>query len=125
MYRLDPIQYTPPAKPHSTSLVQEYPHFKSSDGISGSEGLKDMVLVQRLDEIGHIGAHHFPARPIASADLVGDARLVIPLLHEFEDLGPDNIQAKHLAVMDVEENSSVHCLSLPNCVGYAEHCLAS
>jgi hypothetical protein len=42
-------------------------------------------------------------------------------LHEFEDFGPDNIQAKHLAVMDVEENSSVHCLCAPDCVGYFEH----
>src|SRR5216684_200823 len=94
----------------------------SSSNISGSNGLKDVVFVQSLDEIEHVGAHHFPACPIASADLVGDLWLVVSPLHQLEDFGPYDIQAKHLAVMDVEENSSVHRLCSPNCVGYLEHC---
>ena len=80
------------------------------------------MLVQRLNEIEHIGAHHFPAGPVVTADFVCDSCLVISPLHQFEDLGPDNIQAKHLAVMDIEENSSIHCLGSPDCVGYSEHC---
>jgi hypothetical protein len=43
-------------------------------------------------------------------------------LHQFEDLGSDNIEAKHLAVMNVEKNSSIRCLGSPDCVGYSEHC---
>jgi len=80
------------------------------------------MLVQRLDEFEHIGTYHFPAGPIRTADFLGDSCLVISTLHQFEDLGSDNIQAKHLTVMDVEENSSIHCLGSPNCVGYPEHC---
>lgn len=80
------------------------------------------MFVQSLDEIEHIGAHHFSICPINPADFVCDSWLVVTLLHEFEDLGPDDIQAKQLAVMDVEENSSIHCLCSPNCVGYSEHC---
>jgi len=83
------------------------------------------MLVQSLNEIEYICAHHFPACPIVAANFVCDSCLVASLLHEFEDFGPDNVQAKHLAVMDVEENSSVHCLCSPNCVGYLEHLLRS
>src|SRR6267143_4660641 len=95
--------------------------FNSSSDVSGSSGLEDVVFVQSLDEIAHIGAHHFPACPVVAAHFVCDSCLVASLLHEFEDLGPDNVQGKHLAVMDVEENPSVHCLCSPNCVGYSEH----
>src|SRR6267378_5005207 len=95
--------------------------FKSSNSVSGSHGLEDVMLVERRDEIAHIGAHHFPAGPIGTADFVCDSCLVISPLHQFEDLGPDNIQAKHLAVMNVEENSPIHGLGSPGCVGYSEH----
>src|SRR5882724_12015694 len=95
--------------------------FKSSNDVSGSGGLKDVTLVQRLNEIAYIGAHHFPVCPIDTADFVCDSCLVISTLHQFEDLGSDNIQAKHLTVMDVEKNSSIHCLCLPECVGNPEH----
>jgi len=94
---------------------------KSSNDVSGSDGLKDVMLVQRLNEIEHIGAHHFPAGPVVTADFVCDSCLVISPLHQFEDLGPDNIQAKHLAVMDIEKNSSVRGLGSSDCVGYPEH----
>src|SRR6267142_4785961 len=94
---------------------------KLSNNVSGSGGLKNVMLVQRLDEFEHIGTYHFPAGPIGTADFLGDSCLVTSTLHQFEDLGSDNIQAKHLAVMDVEENSSIHCLGSPNCVGYPEH----
>src|SRR6267378_3725779 len=94
---------------------------KLSNNVSGSGGLKDVVLVQRLNEIEHIGTYHFPAGPIGTADFLGDSCLVISTLHQFEDLGSDNIQAKHLAVMNVEENSPIHGLGSPDCVGYSEH----
>src|SRR5882762_9318749 len=96
--------------------------FKSSNDVSGSDGLKDVMLVERIDEFEHIGTHHFPVCAIGTADLVCDSCLVISPLHQFEDLGSDNIETKHLAVMNVEENSSVHCLGSPDCVGYSEHC---
>ena len=95
--------------------------FKSSNDVSGSDGLKDVMLVERIDEFEHIGTHHFPVCAIGTADLVCDSCLVISPLHQFEDLGSDNIETKHLAVMNVEENSSVHCLGSPDCVGYPEH----
>ena len=79
------------------------------------------MLMQRLDEFEHIGTYHFPAGPIGTADFLGDSCLVISTLHQFEDFGPDDIQAKHLAVMDVEENSSVRGLGSSDCVGYPEH----
>jgi len=94
---------------------------KSSNDVSGSDGLKDVMLMQRLDEFEHIGAHHFPAGPVGTADFVCDSCLVISPLHQFEDLGSDNIEAKHLAVMNVEENSPIHGLGSPDCVGYSEH----
>src|SRR5882762_3282954 len=96
--------------------------FKSSKDVSGSKGLKDVMLVERLNEIEHIGAHHFPVCPIVTADFGCDSCLVISPLHQFEDLGSDNIERKHLAVMNVEENSSIHCLGGPDRVGYSEHC---
>ncbi len=77
--------------------------------------------MQTLDEIENVRAHRISGHLVIAADFVGDVRLVVSLLHEFEDFGPDDIQAKHLAVMNVEENSSVHCLRSPNCVGYSEH----
>src|SRR5882724_4599941 len=95
---------------------------KSSDDVSGSPWLKDVVLLQGIDELEHIGAHHFPVCPIGTADFVRDSCVVISPLHQFEDLGSDDVQAKHLAVMDVEKNSSIHCLGSPDCVGYSEHC---
>src|SRR6267142_2134166 len=95
--------------------------FKSSNDVGGSDGLKDVMLVERIDEFEHIGTHHFPVCAIGTADLVCDSCLVISPLHQFEDLGSDNIEAKHLAVMNVEENSSIHCLGSPDCVGYPEH----
>ena len=96
--------------------------FKSSNDVSGSDGLKDVMLVERIDEFEHIGTHHFPVCAIGTADLVCDSCLVISPLHQFEDLGSDNIERKHLAVMNVEENSSIHCLGSPDRVGYSEHC---
>src|SRR5216684_3439872 len=96
--------------------------FKSLNGVSGANGLENVMFVQSLDEIEHIGTYHFPAGPIGTADFLGDSCLVISPLHQFEDLGSDNIEAKHLAVMNVEENSSIHCLGSPDCAGYSEHC---
>jgi hypothetical protein len=46
--------------------------FNSSNDVSGSDGLKDVMLVQRLDEFEHIGTHHFPAGPVGTADFLGD-----------------------------------------------------
>jgi hypothetical protein len=77
--------------------------------------------VQSRDEIVHIGARHFPAHSVVTADLIRDARFVVAALHEFENPGSDEIQAEHLAVMDIQQNPSVHCLCLPDGVGYSEH----
>jgi len=95
--------------------------FESSNEVHRPNGLKYVVLAKVFNEIVHVGAHHVPACSIVAADFVCDSRFVVSPLHQFEDLGSDNIQAKHLTVMDVEENSSIHCLCSPNCVGYSEH----
>ncbi len=96
--------------------------FKSLNGVSGANGLENVMLVQSLDEIEYIRTYHFPAGPIVAADFLSDTRLVVSPLHQLEDFGPNDIQAKDLTVMDVEENSSVRCLCSSNRVGYPEHC---
>jgi hypothetical protein len=77
--------------------------------------------VKMFNKVVHVGAHHFSAYSVVAADLVGDSWLVVSPLHQFEDLGSDNIQAEHLAVVDIEENAPVDCLGSPDCVGYSEH----
>ncbi len=77
--------------------------------------------MQRFDELGNVGAHHFAVRAIVAADLFSDAGFVKPALHQFKNFGPDNVQAEHLPVMDVEQNSTVLCLCSPDGVGYSEH----
>ena len=96
--------------------------FKLLNGVSGANGLENVMLVQSLDEIEYIRTYHFPAGPIVAADFLSDTRLVVSPLHQLEDFGPNDIQAKDLTVMDVEENSSVRCLCSSNRVGYPEHC---
>src|SRR5712692_9879922 len=96
--------------------------FKSLNGVRGANGLENVMLVQSLDEIEYIRTYHFPAGPIVAADFLSDTRLVVSPLHQLEDFGPYDIQAEHLTVMDVEEDSPVQCLGSPDCVGYLEHC---
>src|SRR5712692_9871025 len=95
--------------------------FKSLNGVRGANGLENVMLVQSLDEIEYIRTYHFPAGPIVAADFLSDTRLVVSPLHQLEDFGPNDIQAEHLTVMDVEEDSPVRCLGSPDCVGYSEH----
>jgi len=85
------------------------------------EAADDKKIQASASTIAHVGAHHFPACPVVATDFVGDSCFVVSPLHQFENLGSYNIQAKHLAVMDVEENASVDCLGSSDCVGYSEH----
>src|SRR5689334_10272701 len=96
--------------------------FKSSNGVCGASGLNYVVLMKVLDEIAHIGAHHFPVCPVGMADFVGNSCFVVSPLHQLEDLGSDNVEAKHLPVEHVKEDPSVHRFGSPDCVGYPEHC---
>ena len=77
--------------------------------------------MQALDKLSNVRTHRIPGCLVVAADFLGDAWLVVPLLHQLEDFGSDDIQTKHLAVMDVEKNSPVHRLRSPDCVRYSEH----
>jgi hypothetical protein len=102
---------------HGDLLSQE-----SSENFGRTRGLQDMVLLESFDELDYIGAHDIPARSIVATDFVGDERLVVTPLHQFQDLGSDDIQAEHLAVVNVQQNSAIYCLAPPDCVGDSEHC---
>lgn len=80
--------------------------------------------MQGLDKLAHIGAHHFPVCPVGMADFVCDSCLVEPLLHQVKDFGADHIQAEHLAVVHVQQDSAICSLGPSDCVGDSEHWFA-
>jgi hypothetical protein len=82
------------------------------------------VLLQSFDELDYIRADNVPIRSVIATDLVCDARLVAASLHQFKDLGSDHIQAEHLAVVNVQQDSTIYSFGSPDCVGYSEHCCA-
>jgi len=69
-----------------------------------SQWLQDVVPVESIEELAHVAACDFPGYAVAIADLLGDARFVISAREEFKDLGTYQVQAKHLAVVNVEQN---------------------
>src|SRR5271157_6338980 len=88
--------------------------------VGGSHG-QEVVLLQSLNEIENVRAHRISGHLVIAADFIRDACFVVSLLHEFEDFGPDDIQAKHPPVMHVEQNSPVLGFGAPDCVGYSVH----
>ena len=77
--------------------------------------------MQSLDELDHVCTHYFFARSIVVTDFVCDAGFVIAPLHQFEDLGPDDIQGKHLTVMDIQQNSAIYRFGASDRVRYFQH----
>ena len=79
------------------------------------------MTVESIEELAHVAACDIAGYAIALADLLGDARFVISAREEFEDLRADQIQAKHLPVVDVEENRAVLRLGAAYVVRDSEH----
>ena len=77
--------------------------------------------MQSRDEIGYMCVYQFSAHSVVAADLVRDARFIVAALYEFENPGSDEIQAEHLAMTDIQKNSTVPCLCLPDGFRYSEH----
>ncbi len=65
------------------------------------------MTVEGIEELAHVAACDIPGYAVGIADLLRDARFVISALEEFENLGTDQVQAKHLAVVNVEKNRAV------------------
>ena len=42
--------------------------------------------------------------------------------HLIKNLGNDDVQAEHLAVVDVQQDATVYCLGSPDGIGDSEHC---
>jgi hypothetical protein len=83
--------------------------------------LKNVVTVESIEELAHVAASDIPGYAVGSADLLGDARFVISTPEEFEDLGTHQVQAKHLAVVDVQENRAVLRLGAAYVIRDSEH----
>ena len=79
------------------------------------------MSVESIEELAHVAAGDILGYTIVFADLLGDARLVVPALEEFENLGADQVQAKHLAVVNVEENRAVLRLRAAYVIRDSEH----
>ena len=94
----------------------------SSRDVGRANGLKDVVLLEHLDELEDVPANHFLADLELAADFVCDARLVVALREQIKDLGSDEVQAEHLAMMNVQKDAAVHGLGSPDCLGDLEHC---
>jgi hypothetical protein len=79
------------------------------------------VTVESIKELAHVAAGDIPGYAVGSADFLGDARFVISTREEFEDLGTHQVQAKHLAVVDVQENRAVLRLRAAYVIRDPEH----
>ena len=86
-----------------------------------SYGLENVVPVESVEELAHIAACDIAVHAVSPADLLGDADFVISALQEFKDLGTYQVQAKHLAVVNVEQNRAVLGLSAANFAADFEH----
>ena len=77
--------------------------------------------VESVEELAHIAACDILGYAVALTDLLGDACFVIFALQEFKNLGTYQVQAKHLAVVNVEQNRAVLGLRAVYVVRDSEH----
>jgi hypothetical protein len=80
-----------------------------------------VVPLESIEELVHVAAGDILGYAVAIADLLGDPRFVISALQEFKDLGAHQVQAKHLAMVNVEQNRAVLGLRAANCIADFEH----
>lgn len=79
------------------------------------------MTVKSVEELTHIAACDILGYAVALTDLLGDACFVIFALQEFKNLGTYQVQAKHLAVVNVEQNRAVLSLRAAYVVRDSEH----
>ena len=77
--------------------------------------------VESVEELAHIAACDILGYAVALTDLLGDACFVIFALQELKNLGTYQVQAKHLAVVNVEQNRAVLGLRAAYVVRDSEH----
>src|SRR6185437_10326105 len=92
-----------------------------SDDSSSVTHLQNVMLVQNLDKIANVGANRLDVGRKHTADLLGDLCLVESPLEQLDNLRADHIQTKHLAMVDVEQNSPIFCLCSPDGVRNSKH----
>jgi hypothetical protein len=81
------------------------------------------VFLQGSDEIENVGLDRFEIHRVSLAHFGGDLRGVESFFEQVENSGADDIQAKHSAEANIEQNSAVLGFRSPHCIGYLEHCL--
>ena len=73
-----------------------------------------MVLLKCFDKLAHVGFGRSAVDPEIARELFRDIGLRTTLLQEFENSRSDEIEAEHLPVEDVEDNTAILAVRGPD-----------